>query len=136
MSDSDSDSVNNETRRREVADALRVVESGVRQREAQLATLRGDREAVRAQLLDLKSAEFLQEAVAVSPRPVLGPLLVFFRRAIYHLFFKWQLRPLMQQQNRFNQAAANLLEDCVETERRLAEEIARLRARVEDLDSE
>jgi hypothetical protein len=124
------DSADAEAKRRDVAEALRAVESGVRQREAQIATLRGDRDAIRSQLLELKTAELLQEAVPVSPRPVIGPLLVFLRRAVYHLFLKWQLRPLIQQQNRFNQAASRLLEDCVETERRLADKIERLHARL------
>jgi len=119
--------------RRRVAAALRVIESGVRQREAQIATLRGDREAARSQLLELKGAELLQESVPVSPRRLIGPLLVFFRRAFYHLFFKWQLRPLMQQQNRFNQAAARLLEDGLETEQRLADEIVRLQTQLDRL---
>lgn len=126
---------NEETKRKDVAEALRVIESGVRQREAQIATLRGDRDAIRSQLLELKAAELLQEAIPVSPRPVIGPLLVFLRRAVYHLFFKWQLRPLMQQQNRFNQAVARLLEDCVEGERRLADAIERLHARLDELSS-
>lgn len=132
VNDREPDGGTAEATREEVAEALRVVESGVRQRAAQIATLRGDRDAVRSQLLDLKATELLQEAIPVSPRPLIGPLLVFLRRAVYHLFFKWQLRPLMQQQNRFNQAAARLIEDCVEGERRLADEIERLHARLDE----
>lgn len=121
--------------RQRIVAVLRGIESGVRQREAQIATLRGDREAARSQLLDLKGAELLQEAIPVSPRRMIGPLLVFLRRAVYHLFFKWQLRPLMQQQNRFNQAAARLLEDRLAAEQRLADEIVRLQTQVDRLSS-
>ncbi|MGH9379867.1 MAG: hypothetical protein ACRD2Z_04560 [Thermoanaerobaculia bacterium] len=118
--------------RQRVEEALRRVESAVRQRHAQLATRSVEREAVQAQLLELREAELLREATTSSPRPVIGPLLVWARKAVYHLFVKWQMRPLLQQQSRFNQAAARLLEDSLEAQERMAEELERLRARVEE----
>jgi hypothetical protein len=122
-----------EEERRRVAEALRRVESAVRQRHALLATRAGERETVQAHLLDLKETELLREAAAVSARPLLGPVLVWCRRAVYHLFGKWQIRPILQQQSRFNQAATRLLEESLETQQRLAEELERLRVRVESL---
>lgn len=113
--------------RQRVAEALRRVESAVRQRHAQLATRSVEREAVQAQLLELREAELLREATTSSPRPLIGPLLVWTRKVVYHLFLKWQLRPLLQQQSRFNQAAADLLERSLEAQERLAEEVERLR---------
>lgn len=113
--------------RRRVEEALRRVESAVRQRHAQLATRSVEREAVQARLFDLRETELLREATTSSPRPLIGPLLVWLRKAVYHLFLKWQLRPLLQQQSRFNQAAADLLEQSLEAQERLAEEVERLR---------
>lgn len=113
--------------RRRVEEALRRVESAVRQRHAQLATRSVEREAVQAQLLELRETELLREATTTSSRPVLGPLLVWSRKVVYHLFLKWQLRPLLQQQSRFNRAAADLLEQSLETQEKLAEELERLR---------
>lgn len=117
--------------RQRVEEALRRVESAVRQRHALLATRTGEREAVQAQLLELKETELLREAVAVSARPLVGPLLVWFRRAVHHLFGKWQIRPILQQQSRFNQAATRLLEESLEAQQRMAEELERLRVRAE-----
>lgn len=117
---------------RRVEEALRRVESSVRQRHAQLATRSVEREAVQAQLLELREAELLREATTSSPRPIIGPLLVWARKVAYHLFVKWQVRPLLQQQSRFNQAAARLLEESLEAQERMAEELERLRARVEE----
>lgn len=113
--------------RRRVEEALRRVESAVRQRHAQLATRSVEREAVQAQLFELRESELLREATTTSPRPVIGPLLVWARKVVYHLFVKWQLRPLLQQQSRFNRAAADLLEQSLETQERLVEELERLR---------
>lgn len=112
-------------------EALRRVESAVRQRHAQLATRSVEREAVQAQLFELRESELLREVTTSSPRPVIGPLLVWARKVVYHLFVKWQLRPLLQQQSRFNRAAADLLEQSLETQERMAEELERLRGGAE-----
>lgn len=117
-----------------VAAALATLESAVRQRHAQLATLAGERESVRLQLLELRSAELLQEPHPVSPRPVIGRSLVFLRRAVYHLFGKWIVRPIVQQQNRFNQSVRRLLVEQDEVIRRLAGEIEQLQRRLEGSD--
>ena len=83
-------------------------------------------------LLELKSREYVQEPLCVSPRPVLGRLLVFSRKAVFHLFMKWFSRPVLEQQNLYNQTVARLLEDLLKTqeasERRLRELEARLAA--------
>ena len=56
------------------------------------------------------------------------------RKAVYHLFLKWLVRPLLEQQNGFNQASARLIEDLVESRERDAREIRQLSARVEELE--
>src|SRR6185295_898559 len=71
-----------------VAAVLHQIRSGVRQRQAEIATLQGGEE-VKLRLLELKTLEYLDEPIAFSPRPVTGKLLVFVRKAVFHLFLKW-----------------------------------------------
>src|SRR5262245_1296908 len=98
-----------EASRERVAEAVERARAGVRQRQAELATL-GELEGESAALLlELRAAEYLREPQPVSPRPLLGGLLVFVRKAFFHLFLKWWSRPVLEQQNRFNRAAAELL---------------------------
>jgi hypothetical protein len=114
---------------------LERVRAGVRQRQAELATLSGGEE-VKLRLLELKTLEYVEEPFAVSPRPVVGPLLVFARKAVFHLFVKWWVRPVLQRQNRFNQVASQLLHELVAHQGRLAEGLDRLARRVEELEAE
>jgi hypothetical protein len=116
------------------AEVLARLRAGVRQRRAELATLPEEGEEHRLRLLELRASEYLQEPRPVSPRPLLGPLLVAARKAVFHLFLKWHLRPLVQQQNRFNQAAGDLLADLLEAQRHLRSELRRLAERLADLE--
>jgi len=123
-------------RRQRVAATLERVQAGVRQRRAELATVGGGREDTRLRLAELKSLEWVEEPTPVSPRPGIGRLLVFVRKAFFHLFHKWYARPVLHQQNGFNRAAAELL---AELARRLEEseaQVARLGARVRQLEGE
>ncbi len=115
-----------------VAAAVERVRAGVLQRRAETATLgdlAGDAQGL---LLDLRASEHLSEPQPVSPRPLLGGLLVFARKAVYHLFLKWWGRPVLAQQNRFNRASAELLRELAEAaerrERRLRDFESRLQA--------
>lgn len=101
---------NSEGREARVADALARIQAGVKQRRAELATLGERSEELRLALAELKKREFVEEPPCFSPRPVLGPLLVFLRKAGFHLFFKWYARPVQQQQNAFNQVASGRIQ--------------------------
>lgn len=114
-----------------VAEVLQQIRSGVRQRRAETTTLAAGGEETRSGLLALKTREYVQEPVALSHRPRLGRLIVFARKAFFHLFLKWFMRPVLEQQNGFNQAAAKLIEDLVESQERTARELRRLAARLE-----
>ncbi len=94
----------------DVAATLESLRAGVRQRRAELATL-GDGAEAKLRLLDLKAKEFVEEPIPVSPRPILGRVLIFGRKVAFHLGFKWYMRPLLQQQNQFNQAVSTLAQD-------------------------
>jgi len=121
-----------EDRNDRVARALAQVRSGVRQRQAEVAAAGTGSEEAQHKLLELKTREYVQEPLCVSPRPVLGRFLVFTRKAVFHLFMKWFSRPVLEQQNLYNQTVARLLEDLLKSqeaaERRLRELEARLHA--------
>jgi pilus assembly protein FimV len=127
----------------EVAEVLQRLRSGVRQRLAEAATMGGGLAAgggtatagLAQGLLAVKSHEYVQEPVALSHRPRLGKLVVFARKAFFHLFLKWFIRPVVAQQNAFNQAAARLLQELAEAEERTAREARLLAARLAALEA-
>lgn len=119
--------------RERVAAVLAGLDAAVRQRRAELATLGDAAEGARPALAELRAHEVLQEPSPGSPRPLVGRLLAFARRAFFHLFGKWYARPLLMQQNEHNRAVSHLLEDLIAGQERLAAEVARLGARIERL---
>ena len=114
----------------DVADVLARLRAGVRQRQAELATVTAGTDEARFKLAELTSKEFIQEPIAVSPRPVIGRALVFVRKAMFHLFFKWYMRPVLEQQNAFNQTVGRLVQDLVQAEERLAKQLREMEARL------
>lgn len=121
------------SRREEVAATLAAIGAAVRQRRAEVATAGLEGDELAAQVAEVRRYEFVQEPRPVSPRPGLGRLIVLARKLFYHLFGKWHARAVLQQQNEFNQSAATLLAGIVERERDQRRELARLRARLEEL---
>ena len=117
-----------------VEQVLQQVRSGVRQRRAESTTLAAGAEETRNGLLALKSREYVQEPVAFSHRARWGKLIVFVRKAFYKVFLKWFTRPVLEQQNGFNQAAARMIEDLVEARERDARELRQMAARLEALE--
>ena len=127
-----------------VAEVLQEVRSGVRQRAAEaetagspgslgsLGSLGSD--TARQGLLALRQHEFVAEPVPFSHRASLGRAIVFVRKAVYHLFLKWHARPLLEQQNGFNQAASRLLQELVEAAERSERERKELAGRVAELE--
>ena len=113
-----------------VSKALDRIRAGVRQRTSELTTLGAGDEHRNLRLAELRKAEQLHEPVPVSPRPGLGRLIVFIRRAVHHLFSKWYGRPLIEQQNRFNRAASAMIEDMQRDYKQLDLELRDLRRRV------
>lgn len=113
-----------------VEEVLQQLRAGVRQRQAEVATIAAGTDEARLKLVELSSKEYIQEPITVSPRPVVGRLLVFTRKAFFHLFMKWFLRPVLEQQNGFNQTASRLVQELVQSQealtRQLREQAARL----------
>ncbi|HEX7181952.1 MAG TPA: hypothetical protein VF756_08930 [Thermoanaerobaculia bacterium] len=113
-----------------VAEVLQQLRAGVRQRQAELATVTAGTDEARLKIVELTSKEYIREPINVSPRPVIGSLLVFVRKAIFHLFMKWYLRPVVEQQNDFNQTASRLVQDLVQSQEKLARQLRELDARL------
>lgn len=120
--------------RERVAAVLAGLDAAVRQRRAELATLGDAAERARPALAELRAREVLQEPAAASPRPLVGRLVAFARRAFFHLFGKWYARPLLIQQNEHNRAVSRLLEDLLAGQERLAAEVTRLGRRLDRLE--
>jgi hypothetical protein len=118
-----------------VAEILQEVRSGVRQRAAEAETAgTAESDAVRQGLLALRQREFVAEPVPFSHRASLGRAIVFVRKAVYHLFLKWHARPVLEQQNGFNQAASRLIQELVEAAERSERERRELAGRVAELE--
>ena len=116
-----------------VAEVLQRLRSGVRQRQAEAATIgglgglgpsdgSGSALGLSQALLALKSNEYVQEPVPFSHRRRLGRLVVWSRKAFFHLFLKWFIRPVLAQQNAFNQAAGKMLQELAAAQERTARE--------------
>jgi hypothetical protein len=118
----------------DVADVLARLRAGVRQRRAELATVSAGTDEARFKLAELTAKEFIQEPMAVSPRPVIGRALVFLRKAMFHIVFKWYMRPVLEQQNAFNQTVGRLIQDLVQSEERLAKQLREMEARLAHLE--
>jgi len=106
-----------------VAEVVLRLKAAVRQRQAEWETVPDLGEGLRGRLLELQEMEAVDEPLPVSPRPVLGRLIVFVRKVVYHLFLKWYLRTLVERDNRFRQLTVRLLSELIEeryeVERRL-----------------
>jgi hypothetical protein len=116
-----------------VEEVLERLRAGVRQRQAEVATISGS-ELARHKLAELSAREYVQEPIAVSPRPVLGRWIVLARKAIFHLVLKWFTRPVMEQQNSYNQTVSRLLQDLMQSNEALAQRVRELEARLLELE--
>jgi hypothetical protein len=59
----------------------------------------------------LKELTTVEERPFTSHTPLIGPLIVHFRSAWNSVAAKWYVRPLLEQQNRFNRRTAAILEE-------------------------
>jgi hypothetical protein len=127
-----------------VAEVLQQLRSGVRQRQAEAATVGGLPGSLDAPggaagfaqgLLAVKASEYVQEPVPFSHRPRFARLIVGSRKAFFHLLLKWFLRPVLAQQNAFNQAAGRMLQELAEAQERTAREVRVLAALVAELET-
>ncbi|MCL4839789.1 MAG: hypothetical protein KJ058_17700 [Thermoanaerobaculia bacterium] len=117
-----------------VAAALAELREAVRQRHGELAHAGGFGPEDLARLDRLDAKAHLAEPRPVSPRPLVGRLLVAWRRVVEAAALRWYGRPLVEQQTAFNLAARGAVADLL-AELRLREgEIARLERRLAALE--
>jgi hypothetical protein len=114
-----------------VAEVLEQLKAGVRQRQAELATIAKDLEELPAALAYAHRIQYVEEPENVSHRPLIGPLIVFVKRVLHGLT-KWYHQALLRQQNEVNRAVGLALRDLFERQRMLLREVQGLR---EDLDA-
>jgi hypothetical protein len=107
-----------------LADRLR---ESIRQRRAELAAEEAAADA--GGLPDLEAVRVVEEPASVSARPVVGPLITLWKRAVKRLAIAWYVRPMIGQQNDFNQAAGRRIAE-------LAADVERLERRVRELEAE
>ena len=117
-----------------LAATIAGLRAAVRQRQGEAATIRTGADGLHGLLLELQRHEFVQEPQPVSPRPVYGRILVFVRKAFYHLFLKWHARAVLQQQNSFNQSASRLLSEVAQRQKRAAEDSSRMEQQLQRLE--
>src|SRR6202521_6238827 len=126
------------------AEVLQQLRWGVRQRLAEAETGGGRPGSLDAPggaagtaqgLLAVKASEYVQEPVLFSHRPRFGKLIVGSRKAFFHLFLKWFIRPVLAQQNAFNQAAGRMLHELADAHERTAREVRVLAALVAELEA-
>lgn len=119
----------------DVAATLERLRAGVRQRRAEAVTLGQGSDSTRNGLLALRAREFVREPAVVSHRARFGRLIVFVRKAFFHLFLKPFFRPLLEQQNAFNETASRLIQELAEGNERQARELRELRSRLAALEA-
>lgn len=120
----------------DVALVMRRLREGVRQRLAEAATVEAGGAGGEGRLLALRESAGVREPVPHSARPGLGRWVVAARKGVYHLFLKWLVRPLVAQQNLYNEASAQWIEELVAGQERLRREVARQGAEIERLREE
>ena len=59
----------------------------------------------------LKELATVEERPFTSHTPLIGPLIIRFRSAWNSVAAKWYVRPLLEQQNKFNQQTASIIEE-------------------------
>ncbi|HEX3128023.1 MAG TPA: hypothetical protein VH394_11900 [Thermoanaerobaculia bacterium] len=116
-----------------VDEMLQRMRAAARQRQAEVATRSGSDQA-RHKLAELTAREYVQEPIAVSPRPVFGRWIVLARKVIYHVVLKWFTRPVMEQQNAFNTTVSRLVQDQVQSHEALVQRVRELEARLAKLE--
>jgi hypothetical protein len=80
---------------------------------------------------DLKDKQELHEHSFVSSVPVVGPFIVWFRTTWNNVATRWYVRPLIQQQNAFNQELILTVENLLQ---QIEERLSALEQIAADLD--
>lgn len=118
------DPVHSETPEATAAARLR---RAIRQRQAALAAAEAGLE--RGGLADLEAARVLEEPPTTSAKPVIGRAVTLWRKMVKHLALAWYLRPVLGQQNDFNEAASRRIAELNSAVERLERRLSTLEGR-------
>lgn len=119
----------------DVAQALEQLRAGLRQRQAELATVDEELRRLPPTLAKLHEIQYVDVPQATSHRPGIGRLIVLAKSLVYKAFMKWVLSSVVEQQNAFNRATAQAMSELFERQKRLAAETRRLAEELEALTS-
>lgn len=109
----------------DVAETLLRVRAAVRQQHALVATIPDDTRQLLARLEEVQALQVLEEPVPHSHRGWFGRPISQVKRAVYRLFTKQYLQPLMHRQNTFNRAVTLALQELAERQVEVAQAMAR-----------
>ena len=93
-------------------------------------------DSMQKRLQELEVRAWVRERPFESHAPVIGALIVRLRYLWNWMSTKWYVLPLLQQQNDFNVAAAQLLRETWELNRTLLSSVAELQRRLDALESD
>jgi len=71
------------------------------------------------QISDLRAQAHIKEEPFTSHLPLVGRLVVFIRKTWNNVAAKWYVRPMLHQQNLFNQAVVRAMHEVLRTQRDL-----------------
>jgi hypothetical protein len=106
-----------------VAEVMQHIRMGVRQRQAELAawgdrTLPGEDEQ---RFRELQASAHIRERPFVSHVPIVGRFIAFFREKWNSVSTKWYVRPMLHQQNIFNQTVVQTIQEMLEVHQEMLE---------------
>ena len=100
---------------------MQQIRAGIRQRQAELRAL-GNRALLvedgqwEQRVRELRAKAHVQERPFVSHAPLIGRFVAFFREKWNSVAAKWYIRPMLHQQNVFNQAVVQTIYEMLEAQ--------------------
>ena len=104
-----------------VAEVMRQIRADIRRRQAELKAL-GDRALPvedgqwEQRVRELRAKAHVRERPFVSHAPLIGRFIAFFREKWNSIAAKWYVRPMLHQQNIFNQAVVQTIQEMLEAQ--------------------
>ena len=101
-----------------VAEVMQQIRVGIRQRQAELAAW-GDRVLPgedEQRFRELQASAHIRERPFVSHVPIVGRFIAFFREKWNSVAAKWYVRPMLHQQNIFNQTVVQTIREVLEAQ--------------------
>jgi hypothetical protein len=78
------------------------------------AEIVAEEEQLNRRLRELWSRAHIKEQPFASDKPIIGRLIVFIREKWNSVAARWYVRPMLHQQNLFNQAATRMIQELLE----------------------